>query len=344
MRHRGGFSPKRSARPFVAVGTIVALAILLPVGASAVDAKSKGRTIATAVRQKTENPAVHHDISPPLREIAPVAVPHTLKKNKEPKLGPPAPQPGGPDPVVQSRAGTAAAPTLGLGVEGVGQGFSGPQGTYTDDSAPPDPNGAAGPNHFVEIVNEAFAVFNKSGTPIYGPVATKTLWSGFGGGCQSNNDGDATVAYDRLADRWIISQFSVSTTPFLQCVAVSRTGDPTGQYARYSFSYSDFPDYPKLGVWPDAYYTTYNMFNASGTSFLGPQVCAFDRTKMLAGQAATQQCFTALEHVRQPAAVRPRRFDAAACRTARTSCSASARTSCSCGSSTSTGRRPRTRR
>ena len=71
-----------------------------------------------------------------------------------------------------------------------------------------------------------------------------------------------------------------------------RTGDPTGQYARYSFQYANFPDYPKLGVWPDAYYTTFNMFNASGTSFLGPQVCAYDRAKMLAAQAATQQCVT----------------------------------------------------
>ena len=343
MRHRGGFGRKGSVRPFVVVAAIVALAILLPVGASAIDAKTKGTTFAKAVRKKTVNPALHHDISPPLSEIAPVPMPHKLKKNMEPKAGPPAPEAGGRDPVVQAQAGTAAAPTPGLNIEGVGQGFTGPQGTYTDDSAPPDPNGAAGPNNFVEIVNEAFAVFNKSGTPIYGPVATQTLWSGFGGGCQNNNDGDATVAYDRLADRWIISQFSVSTTPFLQCVAVSRTGDPTGQYARYSFQYSGFPDYPKLGVWPDAYYTTYNMFNAAGTSFLGPQACAFDRTKMLAGQAATQQCFQLSSTF---GSLLPSDLDGSRRRPqeARTSCSASARTSSSCGSSTSTGRRPRTRR
>src|SRR5205823_2032814 len=155
-----------------------------------------------------------------------------------------------------------------------------------------DPNGAAGPNHYVQIVNSDFAIFNKAGTPVYGPVPTNTLWSGFGGGCQTNNDGDATVAYDRLANRWIISHFSVSTTPFLQCVAVSSTGDPTGSYNRYAFQYANFPDYPKLGVWPDGYYTTFNMFNAAGTQFLGPEICAYDRAKMLVGQAATQQCFT----------------------------------------------------
>src|SRR2546426_2120125 len=152
--------------------------------------------------------------------------------------------------------------------------------------------GDVGPNHYVQLVNTDLAIFNKTGTPIYGPVPTNTLWSGFGGGCQTNNDGDGTVLYDPIAARWVISQFSVSTTPFLECVAVSQTSDPTGAWNRYSFQYTNFPDYPKMGVWPDAYYETFNMFNASGTSFLGAQVCAYDRTRMLAGQAATQQCFS----------------------------------------------------
>src|SRR5262249_2364661 len=155
------------------------------------------------------------------------------------------------DTVIQSRPGTAAAPTLSQSFEGIGQGFAGPAGTFSVTSAPPDPNGAVGPTQFVEIVNQSFAVFDKSGAPIFGPVATSTLWSGFGGGCQNNDDGDATVVYDRAADRWVISQFSVSTTPYLQCVAVSTTGDATGSYYRYSFQYAQFPDYPKLGVWPD---------------------------------------------------------------------------------------------
>src|ERR671923_243959 len=136
----------------------------------------------------------------------------------------------------------------------------------------------------------AVVVFAKTGSVVYGPVNTNTLWRGFGGGCETNNDGDATVKYDRLANRWVISQFSVSTTPYLQCVAVSTTGDPMGSYYRYSFSYGNFPDYPKLGVWPDAYYTTFNMFR-NGTTFSGPKICAYDRAKMLSGQAATQQCF-----------------------------------------------------
>jgi hypothetical protein len=277
------------------VATVVLLASIGLVAVAAAAAGSKAtRSNAARIAHPASDPpaAVHQDVSPPLRELTPAADESGKeKKVKEPKHGTPSPAPSAaPDPVVQSSLGTAAAPALGLGFDGVGNGFSGPSGTFSVDSAPPDPNGAVGPNHFMEVVNESFAIFNKSGTPVYGPVRTNTVWSGFGGGCQANDDGDAIVEYDKLANRWIISQFSVSTTPYLQCVAVSTSGDPTGSYYRYSFQYSSFPDYPKLGVWPDAYYVTFNLFN--GNNFAGPEICAYDRSKMLVGQAATQKCFT----------------------------------------------------
>jgi hypothetical protein len=185
--------------------------------------------------------------------------------------------------------GTAvSAPTAGLGFDGVGSGFTG----FTVNSAPPDTNGAVGSTQYVQWVNSSFAVFNKAtGAKVAGPTAGNSLWAGFGGGCQTNNDGDPVVLYDKLANRWIFSQFSVSTTPFLQCIAVSTTSDATGTYNRYSFSYSGFDDYPKMGVWPDAYYQTFNMFNASGSAFVGADLCAYNRTAMLNGQPATQVCF-----------------------------------------------------
>src|SRR3954453_6839575 len=205
------------------------------------------------------SPASHHDRSKPLRDIPPARPREERESEKRVKelplfMGNPF------DPVVQASKGPAQAPALGAGFEGVGQGFSGPNGTFSVNSAPPDTNGAVGPNHFVQVVNQSFAVFNKSGAAVYGPVPSNTIWSGFGGACQAHDDGDAPVEYDRLANRWIISQFSVSSTPYLQCVAVSTSSDATGSYNRYSFQYSNFPDYPKLGVWPDAYYTSFNMF------------------------------------------------------------------------------------
>ena len=126
---------------------------------------------------------------------------------------------------------------------------------------------------------------------IYGPAAGNTLFSGFGGPCQTTNDGDPIVQYDQIANRWIMTQFAVSATPYRQCVAVSTSSDATGSYNRYEFTYgTSLNDYPKLGVWPDAYYITYNMFTA-GALFAGARLCALDRTSMLAGLPATQQCF-----------------------------------------------------
>ncbi|MDQ4041898.1 MAG: hypothetical protein M3141_09140, partial [Actinomycetota bacterium] len=181
----------------------------------------------------------------------------------------------------------ADAPALGQSFDGLGAGFSGPQGSYTVRWAPPDTAGAVGTAHYIEIVNTDIAIFTKSGEVVYGPAATNTLFQGFGGACETRNDGDGTVEYDSLADRWVISQFALGGPPYYQCVAVSATADPTGAYHRYAFVYGDFPDYPKLGVWPDAYYTTFNMFQGG---IAGVLVCAYERASMLAGGPASQQC------------------------------------------------------
>ena len=196
----------------------------------------------------------------------------------------------------------ARIPSTNLNFDGVGNGFTGPSGTFTVNAAPPDTNAAVGPNHVVQIVNTDYAVFNKSGTAVFGPVAINTLWSGFGGLCQQDNDGDPVVRYDRAADRWIILQLAINganggSVPFEICVAVSTTGDPTGSFNRYAFAYANFPDFPKLGVWPDAYYLTVNQFNAAGTQFLGANVAALDRTNMLAGNPATSISFNAPTNV-----------------------------------------------
>jgi len=241
--------------------------------------------------------ATEHDVSPPLRELPPGPRHFGVLEAEPVKRIPSSRTPAsGPDPVLQRvlQPGAPAflAPATIANFDGVGNGFTGPAGTFVVNSAPPDTNGAVGPNHIVEVVNTDFAVFSKTGTALLGPLPINTLWSGFGGRCATENDGDPVVVYDRIADRWVISQFQVTVTPFQQCVAVSTTPDPTGSYFRYAFSYTDgFPDYPKMGVWPDGYYITYNLFNNAGTAFLGSKVCAFDRARMLTGAAATQQCF-----------------------------------------------------
>ena len=233
-----------------------------------------------------------HDVSRPLRDMIQAAPKQALVMHEaEPVRR--IPLPAGlaalpDDPVRQRTAASIAAfaPVVGLGFEGLGNG----QYKFNVSGAPPDTNGAVGATQYVQWVNTSFAVFNKStGALISGPTAGNTLWSGFGGGCQDNNDGDPIVLYDKLANRWVFSQFSVSTTPYLQCIAVSTSSDATGTYNRYLFQYNNFDDYPKMGVWPDGYYETFNMFN--GNNFVGSDACAYDRAAMLNGTAAKQVCF-----------------------------------------------------
>src|SRR5437016_2254018 len=56
--------------------------------------------------------------------------------------------------------------------------------------APPDTNGAVGPNHYVQIVNTGYQVWDKSGVSLFGPVSISTIWAGFGGDCETRDDGD----------------------------------------------------------------------------------------------------------------------------------------------------------
>jgi Big-like domain-containing protein/immune inhibitor InhA-like protein len=238
----------------------------------------------------------HQDVSAPLREIKPIPPDwwELTGKNKHPVL--PLPHHHGDadlDLVKDAARQPALGPQLnvsatpGLSFDGVGV------PSYTPSGAPPDTVGAAGATQYVQWVNTAFAVYNKTtGALVYGPANGNTLWSGFGDRCATDNSGDPIVMYDKAANRWVMMQFAVSAQPFLQCIAVSQTSDATGAWNRYSYSFgSSFNDYPKGGVWPDGYYVTYNMFNASGTAFLGAKVCAMDRARMLSGQTATQQCF-----------------------------------------------------
>src|SRR5580700_2033564 len=159
---------------------------------------------------------------------------------------------------------------------------------------PPDTNAAVGGTQVVETVNVAYAVYNKTtGAQIMAPKNIQTLYTPLGGQCATGNLSDPVATYDKAAQRWLITMiaFNNSFSQNNACVAVSTTSDATGTYHLYSFDYKKtLPDYPKLSVWPDAYYLTTNSFPGGGF-FTGAETCALDRTKMLAGSAATSVCF-----------------------------------------------------
>jgi hypothetical protein len=191
-----------------------------------------------------------------------------------------------PDGALQTRRGARKSPDLIAGFDGISVASGAPAngGHYW---SPPDTIGAVGPNNYVEAVNTELQVFDRTGNTVTGPTDLKNLWAGTNGLCQRNDDGDPIVVYDQLADRWLISQFAVhDPDDYHECIAVSKTGDPAGAYWAYDFQISDrrFNDYPKIGVWPDAYYATFN--DSIGNDYAGITVAAFDRTRMLNGQSA----------------------------------------------------------
>ncbi|MFK7848679.1 MAG: PKD domain-containing protein [Rhodothermales bacterium] len=184
------------------------------------------------------------------------------------------------DPVHQSVMGTLA-PSIGANFDG---------STDADNSSilgfaivPPDTDGDVGPNHYVQWINSVSEIFDKNGNTLVGPFAGNQYFQGLGGDCESDNSGDPITLYDEEADRWLVSQFAVEASPYFMCIAISVTPDPTGAYHQYAFDFgSDFPDYPKLGIWGDSYTMTTRDF-ANGASFAGISAVAMDRTAMLNG-------------------------------------------------------------
>jgi PKD repeat protein len=192
----------------------------------------------------------------------------------------------GPDPVLQDNvAGSRSAATI---IEN----FSGQ--SNTSGVAPPDTDGDVSPDYYMQMVNLSFQIWDKSGNSVYGPALNKTLWDGFTGPWTGTNDGDPIVLYDQQSGRWIASQFALPyypSGPFYELVAVSQTSNPTGAWYRYAYEFTNMPDYPKFGVWPDGYYLTVNQFAPPSLNFAGAAVCVLDRTAMISGNPSAQMLF-----------------------------------------------------
>ena len=159
-------------------------------------------------------------------------------------------------------------------------------------SYPPDCNGTAGPNHFMQTVNVTYAIYNKTGTKLAGPTNMNQLFNGVAG--SNCNDGDPIILYDEQADRWFATEFSLCGSNDLMLMAVSSTNDPTGTWYAYSFDVAGMPDYPKFSIWQDGYYMGDN--NNSGND-----IYVFERSVMIAG--GTNPKFVGFNNAWRPGSV-----------------------------------------
>ncbi len=214
------------------------------------------------------------------RDLPPSEVVPTLDREVNPRMTfGPLPEkdfdpPNGPDPLLALQEAAPAAAPDGFNTPIFnlnGQGY-----TFVN---PPDTVGDVGKNHYIQMINGGstqVAVYNKATAALIQTFSLSSL-----GGCATGN-GDPIVLYDQLADRWFLSEFGPGNS---LCTFVSQTPDPLGTYYSYQFTTPSFPDYPKYGMWPDAYYATTNESS--------PAIYAMNRVAMLAGAPATSQRFTA---------------------------------------------------
>jgi hypothetical protein len=243
--------------------------------------------------------AVAFDVSPALRSLPQVArprmyPPNTVLEVRPERRGSEGPEahrvkPYSADGVLQMFNQTPTIPAPLLTFEGLSNqdNFN----IFGFRINPGDPNGEVGPNNFVEMINLVFAVYDKAGNLLAGPIDTGSLWADFAIPDCTDPSGDPVVLYDQFMDRWLLSQFTTSglndpTKPFWNCVAISTSGDPTGTYYRYAFETTSdgifyFPDYPKYGNWTDSYVLTTREFGP--TIEYGIGVYALEKNKMVNG-------------------------------------------------------------
>jgi hypothetical protein len=240
--------------------------------------------------------AVYNDTSPALRDLieqAPEQAAPEQQITARPMLRlevPKGENPQGVDAALQTQEYPQTMPGFSANFEGI----TNPQGYV-----PPDTNGDIGydpandKKYYFQTVNVSFRFWDVSDlsnpSPITPVTSNNSLWKGAGGSCESHNDGDVVGVFDAMAHRWILSQFAFNLPngPYYQCIAISASADPLGAWYRYSFlaPNNEMNDYPKIGVWPDAYYMTDNQF-LHGDTWDGGGVFAFDRAKMLEGLPA----------------------------------------------------------
>jgi hypothetical protein len=280
-------------------GALVLLAVLvgliatgLLIAAPPIQKNQTAATVQTAPINFSED---HHDTSPPLRELVLLQHPLARPLGEPPReiLQGKGPHTINSGPEVRVQRSTRGLPPVSTASLVTFTGIS--QTGYI----PPDPNASVGATQIVETVNVSFEVFSKTGTTILGPSSISSLWSGFGGVCDPANspyNSDPVVLYDKAAGRWLVTIIAAANvnSSSTECIAVSTTSDATGSYYRYAFSSSYFNDYPKFGVWSDAYYGSANLYSGGAHgSYVAPLACAYNRTAMLAGTTATNMliCF-----------------------------------------------------
>lgn len=249
-----------------------------PQGTNPPDAQIQGPFI--------EGPVNAFDLKGDLRSIQQPLMQETITEDAEVERYAPGTEPKGSsstiagwvDPVAQTAQETGNMPSPV-------QNFAGMSYSANGSGFPPDTNGDVSTDYYIQTVNTSIAVYSKNGVPAMNPITFNSFFNGASSPCNNRNNGDPVVLYDRWANRWLITDFAVPG-PYYECLAVSKTSNPlSGGWWLYTLKISDgsLNDYPKVGIWPDGYYLSFNMFHQPDNGWDGVQVWALERAKIMSG-------------------------------------------------------------
>jgi len=166
-------------------------------------------------------------------------------------------------------------------------------------ATPTDGGIAVGPNNVVDIYNQAYQVFTKTGVGS-GQVPLGILFNApLSNGPCGSIEFDPDAIYDKTSGRFILETYGTDSLGFdgnldgAICIAVSATSDPNGACNTYVFPNTvacDLLDFPHIAVTSDALFLENNIFDNCGTGlytatggFKNARVYAFDKTSMVAG-------------------------------------------------------------
>lgn len=146
---------------------------------------------------------------------------------------------------------------------------------------PPDESGAAGLNHFVQVINGSVAIYNKDTGALVRHLSLNNFLAYNNGQANYPRNGafDPRVLFDWRSRRWFICALELGPTTAIGSgsqnhllLAVSRTSDPTDTFDKYLLpvgvstvrsggnSIASFTDYPTLGVDANGVYAAVRIF------------------------------------------------------------------------------------
>ena len=177
---------------------------------------------------------------------------------------------------------------------------------------PPDPHGAVGLSHFVQVTNSHVDIYTVAGVL----VKSVTLNAFFG---EANFLFDPRAVYDPIWNRWIIvatRRANSAADPVKKFrLAVSTTSNPTGSFFTYTVNFGggviqngDFWDYPQLGFDQDAVFITGNIFGS--VSFRTTAMTPIAKARLYNGLGFSAPLFTGLAATLAPPIVQDQNANA----------------------------------